>query len=134
MFRQYFNFNTYFSITCYKTLASNPKMRPSFTSSSPFPPGKKPGPGADLRQLHLQLLPGCSPQLLCLLGPDAGLLPPSPGESVHLGSASHRRPGAGTAGRPAGGGVAGAVHTVSSLSEQGLREPLRQDYIRTCLV
>lgn len=84
----------------------------SSVSHSSSCPGEEPGSGADICKLHLQLLPGCSPQLFCLPGSDTGLLPSTSGEPGHRGLSSSHCPGPGSPGWPAGAGLPGAVHTV----------------------
>lgn len=80
-----------------------------------FSPGKEPGPGADICELHLQLLPGCSTQLFCFRGPDDGLFPSTPGEPGHCGPTSHRCHHPGGPGWTAGAGLCGAVRTVRTV-------------------
>lgn len=75
-------------------------------------PGEEPGASADIRELHLQLLPGCSSQLFLLPGPDAGLFPSTSGEPSHRGPSGSRCPGPGSPGRPVGAGLPGDLHTV----------------------
>lgn len=76
------------------------------------PPGKEPGSGADICELHLQLLPGRSPELFRLLGPDTGLFPSTSGEPDHCGHSCCRCPGLGSPGWPFGAGLPSAVYTV----------------------
>lgn len=80
-----------------------------------FSPGKEPGPGADICELHLQFLPGCSTQLFCFRGPDDGLFPSTPGEPGHCGPTSHRCHHTGGPGWTAGAGLCGAVCTVRTV-------------------
>lgn len=91
-----------------------------------FPPGEEPGSGADIRELHLQLLLRCSPQLFCLPGADTGLLPSTSGEPDHCGHSSPRCPGPGSPGWSVGVGLPGAVHTVRSLQQMTCRHVLYQ--------
>ena len=78
-------------------------------------PGKEPGPGADICKLHLQLLPGRSPQLFRLRGPDDGLFPPTPGEPGQCGPTRHGCHHPGGPGRTAGTGLCGSVCTVRTV-------------------
>lgn len=86
----------------------------SLRSHSPSLPGEEPGSGADICKLHFQLLLGCSPQLFCLLGPDASLLPSTSGESGQCGPTNHCCPGPGSRGWTAGTVLTSAVNTVRS--------------------
>lgn len=84
-----------------------------------FSPGKEQSPGTDFCKLHLQLLPGRSPQLFCFRGPDDGLFPPTPGEPGHCGPTSHCCHHPGCPGRTAGTGLGGALRTVRTVWAMG---------------
>lgn len=97
-------------VHCTGMISEEIKPLPLLTPSTP--PGKEPGSSADICELHLQLLPGRSPELFRLLGPDTGLLPSTSGEPGHCGHSCCRCPGLGSLGWPFGAGLPSAVYTV----------------------